>query len=126
MSEHFTVRQAPDDLAKRKLVTITIASFVVFTCAVVIAASLLRDAERGRDTGPAAPGVAPATIGMLEQGLALGPPRGLELRARQREALERWGWVDRDAGIARIPIERAMDLVANGAAGAGPDGGPSP
>lgn len=31
--------------------------------------------------------------------------------------LDSYGWVDRDAGIARIPIERAMDLVAK-------DGGP--
>lgn len=123
MSERFIVRQEPDDLAKRKLVAITIVSFVVFTCAVVVAASLLRDAARERDVGPAAPGVAPTTIGMLEQGLALGPPRGIELRTRQRAALERWEWVDRDAGVARIPIERAMELVASGAAR---DGGRSP
>lgn len=28
--------------------------------------------------------------------------------------LEHYGWVDQPAGIARIPIERAMELVATG------------
>ena len=32
--------------------------------------------------------------------------------ARQRQALERLEWVDRKAGIARIPVEEAMRIVA--------------
>ena len=35
-----------------------------------------------------------------------------EFRARQAEILSSYGWVDRQAGIVRIPIERALDLVA--------------
>lgn len=37
-----------------------------------------------------------------------------DLRAFRREedtALNSYGWVDRGAGIVRIPIDRAMDLV---------------
>jgi hypothetical protein len=30
------------------------------------------------------------------------------------ERLRGYGWVDKNAGIARIPIERAMELTANG------------
>lgn len=30
------------------------------------------------------------------------------------EHLSRYRWVDRDTGVAQIPIERAMDLVAKG------------
>jgi hypothetical protein len=38
-------------------------------------------------------------------------------RAQQRQRLESYRWVDRDAGIAQIPIGRAMALlVANHAA----------
>ena len=33
-------------------------------------------------------------------------------RAQQRQRLEGYGWVDRDGGIAHIPIERAMALLA--------------
>lgn len=32
--------------------------------------------------------------------------------AEQREALSNYGWVDRDAGIVEIPIDRAMELVS--------------
>lgn len=35
-----------------------------------------------------------------------------EVKKRETAALEGYGWVDRDAGIARIPIERAMRLLA--------------
>ena len=30
----------------------------------------------------------------------------------EAEVLNEYGWVDRDAGIARIPIERAMEIIA--------------
>jgi hypothetical protein len=34
-----------------------------------------------------------------------------DLRARQKALLEGYGWVDRQAGVARIPIEDAMKMV---------------
>jgi hypothetical protein len=34
------------------------------------------------------------------------------LRKGEAEKLESYGWVDKEAGIARIPIERAMELTA--------------
>jgi hypothetical protein len=34
------------------------------------------------------------------------------LRQSEEETLSSYGWLDRKAGIARIPIDRAMDLVA--------------
>jgi hypothetical protein len=41
------------------------------------------------------------------------------LRAATRSRLAGWGWVDREAGVAHVPIERAIDEVA--ARGALPD-----
>jgi hypothetical protein len=35
----------------------------------------------------------------------------LVLRAQEDEVLTTYGWVDKDRGIARIPIDRAMELV---------------
>jgi hypothetical protein len=35
----------------------------------------------------------------------------LELRAREEEILTSYGWVDRNTGIVRIPIEDAMKLT---------------
>ena len=41
-------------------------------------------------------------------------PRGdlLELRQKEDRILNSYGWVDRDAGLVRIPIEQAMTLTA--------------
>jgi len=33
------------------------------------------------------------------------------LRQRSRERLDEYGWVDRKAGIARIPLERAIEIL---------------
>jgi len=33
-------------------------------------------------------------------------------RGEKRSELDSYGWVDRQAGVARIPIERAMELTA--------------
>jgi len=45
--------------------------------------------------------------------LQVAPSVDLEqMRAREDEALTTYGWVDREAGTVRIPIERAMDLLA--------------
>lgn len=35
-----------------------------------------------------------------------------KFRAREEEELTTYGWVDKEAGVVRIPIERAMDLIA--------------
>jgi hypothetical protein len=52
--------------------------------------------------------------GMPEQTPIETTERGLTLQAKQLKQLAGYGWADRDAGIARIPIERAMDLRAEG------------
>jgi hypothetical protein len=44
--------------------------------------------------------------------LQLSPPRDLEqFRAREEAELNSYGWIDRTAGVVRVPIERAMELV---------------
>ncbi len=35
----------------------------------------------------------------------------LKLRAEEDEILTTYGWVDKNRGIARVPIDRAMDLL---------------
>ena len=35
-----------------------------------------------------------------------------QYRADQKALLDGYGWIDRDAGTVRIPIERAMEIVA--------------
>jgi len=40
-------------------------------------------------------------------------PRGdlARLHAWEREQLEQYGWVDREHGVVRLPIDRAMELL---------------
>jgi hypothetical protein len=40
-----------------------------------------------------------------------GEQRGAGFNAKQRAALEGYGWVDRGKGLVHIPIDRAIDLV---------------
>jgi hypothetical protein len=44
--------------------------------------------------------------------LQTNPPADLKaFRDSERRQMETYGWVNRPAGVVRIPIERAMDLV---------------
>ena len=46
------------------------------------------------------------------------------LRTREEQALTSYGWVDKNAGVVRIPIDRAMQLVVERGLPARPEGGP--
>lgn len=47
--------------------------------------------------------------------LQVNPDRDIEmLRATEQARLGSYGWVDRREGIVHIPIQRAMELVAEG------------
>ena len=48
-----------------------------------------------------------------EPRLQPNPARDLrEMRAAEEQLLHQYAWIDPDKGIVRIPIERAMDLIA--------------
>jgi hypothetical protein len=34
-----------------------------------------------------------------------------QLRQREEQALTTYGWVDKNAGVVRIPVSRAIDLI---------------
>ena len=42
------------------------------------------------------------------------------LRAQKRTLLDRYAWIDRDRGLVRIPIERAIDLIVSNRGAAAP------
>lgn len=54
-------------------------------------------------------------IGMVEQRLFEHANQGPTWREAAHRRLDGFGWVDRQKGIAHIPIDRAMDLVVQGA-----------
>ena len=106
----FGPRQAPDHVDRRTTMAVTVGSIVIMGVALVIAWGLL--AAWGQKPRVTPPPASPRTIGTLEQTLILDTKRGLTLRAEQEASLHRWEWVDRDAGVARIPIEEALDVLA--------------
>lgn len=57
-----------------------------------------------------------------KQVLTVSNPKLEELRTREQEELTTYGWVDKEKGTVRIPIERAMELVARDAANNGGQG----
>jgi hypothetical protein len=115
MSAHdFEVRQEEDLVASRSLLHVAAVSIAVGAIGVLAAGWLLsiRDgAVKPNFAGRDGPRAAPSAISSLEQTPIWGEPVGEERQAAQRHELESWGWVNRDAGVAHIPIERAMDLV---------------
>jgi hypothetical protein len=47
-----------------------------------------------------------------EPRLQVAPPQELQqLRAAEEAVLQSYGWVDQAAGVVRLPIERAMELL---------------
>jgi hypothetical protein len=106
----FPVRPSPDRIDRRPIVAVALVSLVIGAIALVVAWGLLE--HWGQEPARGAPAAAPRTIGTLEQTSILDTQRGVELRAEQHAALQRWEWADRDAGLARIPIAEAMDLLA--------------
>jgi hypothetical protein len=89
-----------------------IAALALVVCGAGIASvavewMMLRAEDRAAHVAPATG----APYGPVEFSPIWDSERGITLEAQQRASLERLEWVDRDAGIARIPIERAMDLV---------------
>ncbi len=54
-------------------------------------------------------------IGMTEQRLFENSNMGVAWRQRQQRRLGSFGWVDKEKGVAHIPIDQAMEMVEKGA-----------
>jgi hypothetical protein len=87
---------------------------VVIIVSTLVAGGLFHRWARGRTPlYSAPPPAAPQQLGIVEQTLILDTRRGLDENARQRESLRHYGWVDAEHRVAKLPIDRAMDLVAD-------------
>lgn len=116
------VEQEDDVIAGRPVSIVLLATVVVSVVAVGISTALLaaRRATLDVHEAPAAT-VAPRQIDGIHQTLIERDRHGWELREEQRRSLERYRWIDREHGVAQIPIDAAMEIVvqrakANGGA----------
>ncbi len=115
----FAVHQEDDEIPSSR-VAVAAGAWMSFAAVGVVVAGAILVAVSGA-LRPAAPasdageGPLPAgrTISGVEQTPILDWKAGIDLRERQRAELEVWGWADRDGGVARIPIDQAIDVVVS-------------
>ncbi len=123
---HGQVRSEEDRVATLKIVAVGVGALVVFLAASFVTLSYLRMKEGDRPLLPVPPEIGQSKIGLVEQQLFESANRGERDRAARKERLGSYGWVDRKAGIVRIPIDRAMELSAQGARPRQSPGGATP
>ncbi len=103
-----------EGLPTGKIAIVGTVTLIIFAIAVF----LMDRMRAGRDDAlPEGPRTVPASIGKPEVGIVDQELFELENRAQlerqnQRQRLGSYGWVDRDAGVIHIPIEKAMERVA--------------
>jgi hypothetical protein len=93
---------------------IGLALALIFVGALMLGLFDLFAAHEARVSPPANP-LAAAEGPRLppEPRLQVHPVKDLrELREAEDNLLDHYGWVDKNAGVVRIPIERAIDLLA--------------
>jgi hypothetical protein len=114
----------PAPLAGHETQDVSIGPIVKFGVGLAIATALVSvamwalfrwfETNQDRRQEPVAPMVA-ANLKRTPREPRLEPdplaPR-LAARAQEDALLTSWGWVDKNAGVARIPIDRAMELLA--------------
>jgi hypothetical protein len=102
-------RQEEDRISGRGAAVVTVALIAVIVALIVASWAVLRPRMNH-----APPRAAAAEVSGVEQTLIGTDTSAYAIAARKRRILESYGWVSRPAGIARIPIEEAMKLVAAG------------
>jgi len=97
------VRYERRDVRLRPLLAAAAALAALVVGAGLGSAGLFRlFAEQSQCTGPNI--TAPATLETAQQSQVL--------RVKEETLLNEYAWVDKEAGIVRIPIDRAMELIA--------------
>ncbi len=108
------VRSEEDRVPVLRLVLVGVGALLIFFLGSLAAVGYLhvRQVERGPIAIP--PEIGQSKIGLVEQQQFDLAVRGERDRAARLERLGSYGWVDRSAGVAHLPIDVAMDVVAKG------------
>jgi hypothetical protein len=115
-----TTAQEIDHVSGRGALAVILVGIAIFGGAVAWSSWLLRRemSNLGVRVVRAVPVLETHANGRLEQTLISSTASGWARRAAQSRVLGRYSWVDKSHGVAHIPIERAIDIVA--ARGGGP------
>jgi hypothetical protein len=115
--------KSEDEIEYWKVILVGVVSLVIFALSTVWAAWILSHETKKTEE---AVGVThrPARVEKEEIGIVDQVPFSVDTRLqrwkREHSArLNGYGWIDRNKGIAHVPIERAVEAVAGGALPAG-------
>lgn len=104
----------------RRIVAVGVVSLVLFAISAVVGYFIIRSARQGfvAERGNAAPG---KYVGQAEINIVDSVPFDSDMRVAQWQAdlkkrLNGYGWVDKQARIIHVPIERGMQQVVDEAA----------
>jgi len=106
--------QEPDRVPARRIATLGLAGLLVFGVGALGSTAVQRSATGSvrSDTAPR-----PELAGQREVAMVYQPRFDRSLAAvhddEARRRLSSAAWVDRDAGVVRIPIEEAMEIMAH-------------
>ena len=85
---------------------------VTLTILVLVSTWWLYGFLAGPSPGEALPSALPPRPRTAAPPLQISPGLDLEaIRAEETELLSTYGWIDRERGIVRVPIDRAMELL---------------
>jgi len=107
------VAQAQQQMSWPWIIGVGLASMAIFAVATVWSTHIL-DTTRA-EMQPAGPppvpkGVDQYEVGIVNQRVFALDQRAAQKRLQQMERLRSYGWVDREAGLAHIPIEEAVKM----------------
>ncbi len=112
-SSNADARYEKRDANIRSLVLFGVGLFVVLFATLVSMAKLFNYFTTSQPLGPPASPFANARALPPQPRLQVEPHEDLQrYRESEVELLHSYGWIDQKAGVVRIPIERAMDLIA--------------
>ncbi len=91
----------PDDVRGMTLLKVAAGLLVGLVVAMLVVLPWHREQTAAPSPSPAGPALLAHPVANLAA-----------YRATQTRRLEGYGWVDREAGIAHIPVERAMQILS--------------
>lgn len=110
---HHAGQHETRDANIRSLVKFGIGLFVLIVAAMIAMRFVFDYFKATQQLGPPASPFAETQAAPPAPRLQVRPVQDLkQLRQAEDERLNSYGWVDQKAGVARIPIDRAMDLLA--------------
>jgi hypothetical protein len=105
------------NLPYKKIVGVGVGSVVIFALSIVWSTLLLSGVETEMHPAgppPLPPGVYTYEVGIVNQRMFSLDQRAAQKRLQQMDRLNSYGWIDKERGVAHVPVDVAMQLLLQG------------